>query len=187
MATMPCLAKIPVPYADKLLQDLEEAGVALKEHHSLCWETDTHYVESALRKLPCFQRPTARLSITVVVGIAVRRRRRHFGTAASDGARARLGQCSFASNGPNFSRYNSRARGRIASRLSPQRRNFKSGESDERSNEQVLSGFNIYPFTFYLSTYMHFYAPNYMRWLKINFIALFGPSTSKSIKSHYSY
>ena len=34
MATMPCLAKIPVPYADKLLQDLEEAGVALKEHHS---------------------------------------------------------------------------------------------------------------------------------------------------------
>ena len=34
MATMPCLANIPVPYADKLLQDLEEAGVALKEHHS---------------------------------------------------------------------------------------------------------------------------------------------------------
>ena len=34
MATLPCLAKIPVPYADKLLQDLEEAGVALKEHHS---------------------------------------------------------------------------------------------------------------------------------------------------------
>ena len=30
--------------------------------------------------------------------------------------------------------------------------------------------------TFYLSTYLHFYAPNYLRWLKNNFIALFGPA-----------
>ena len=56
-AAMPCLAKIFVPYADKLIQDLKEAGVELKDHHILCWESDIHYVQSALRELPCSKRP----------------------------------------------------------------------------------------------------------------------------------
>ena len=56
-AALNCLAKIYVPYADKLIEELKEAGVELQDHHIVCWESDIHCVQSALRELPCSKRP----------------------------------------------------------------------------------------------------------------------------------